>query len=131
MSGLLADTSIFIAREQGRSLPEAPPGPVRVSVMTLTELRIGVLRAADAQTRHWRTRTLDEARTLVPLTYDERVGERLAEIIAAAREQRRRAGLADAVVAATALAYDLTVWTQDDDFEVLADLEPALRVHRN
>jgi predicted nucleic acid-binding protein len=129
--GFLADTSIFIAREQGRPLPEAPAGPVRVSVMTLTELRIGVLRAADAQARHWRTRTLEEARTLVPLPYDERVGEHLAEIVAAAREQRRRAGLADAIVAATALAYDLTVWTQDDDFDVLADLEPALRVHRN
>ena len=131
MRGLLADTSIFIAREQGRPLPSMISGPVRVSVMTLTELRIGVLRAADAQTRHWRTRTLDEARTLVPLPYDERVGERLADIVAAAREKRRRAGLADAIVAATALAYDLVVWTQDDDFEVLADLEPALRVHRS
>jgi predicted nucleic acid-binding protein len=33
-------------------------------------------------------------------------------------------------VAATALVHDLAVWTQDDDFEVLAQLAPGLRVHR-
>jgi predicted nucleic acid-binding protein len=36
----------------------------------------------------------------------------------------------DAIIAATALVHDLAVWTQDDDFAVLADLELALRVHR-
>jgi predicted nucleic acid-binding protein len=35
----------------------------------------------------------------------------------------------DAIVAATALVHDLTVWTQDDDFGVLAKLAPDLRVH--
>lgn len=128
MRGHLADTSIFVGREQGRPLPEVPPGPVRVSVMTLTELRIGVLRAGDAKGRHWRTRTLEEARRLVPLVYDERVGDRLAQLVAAARDSSRRAKLADAIIAATALAHDLTVWTQDDDFDVLAELEPALSV---
>jgi hypothetical protein len=34
----------------------------------------------------------------------------------------------DVIIAATALAHDLTVWTQDEDFEVLAQLAPALRV---
>jgi len=32
--------------------------------------------------------------------------------------------------AATALAHNLAVWTQDDDFEVLAELAPELRVYR-
>jgi len=36
----------------------------------------------------------------------------------------------DAIIAATALAHDLAVWTQDDDFDVLAQLAPALRVNR-
>ena len=54
-----------------------------------------------------------------------------AELLAKARGQRRRAaGAMDAIIAATALVHDLAVWTQDDDFAVLADLEPALRVHR-
>ena len=34
----------------------------------------------------------------------------------------------DAIIAATALAHDLAIWTQDDDFEVLAQLAPTLRV---
>ncbi len=36
----------------------------------------------------------------------------------------------DAIIAATALTHDLAIWTQDDDFAVLAELMPALRVHR-
>jgi predicted nucleic acid-binding protein len=35
----------------------------------------------------------------------------------------------DAIVAATALVHGLAVWTQDDDFDVLAELDPELRVH--
>jgi predicted nucleic acid-binding protein len=35
----------------------------------------------------------------------------------------------DAIIAATALAHDLAVWTQDDDFKVLAELAPELQVH--
>jgi len=33
-------------------------------------------------------------------------------------------------VAATALTHDLAVWTQDADFDVLAELAPELRVVR-
>ena len=36
----------------------------------------------------------------------------------------------DAIIAATAVVHDLTVWTQDNDFETLAELLPALRVLR-
>jgi hypothetical protein len=34
----------------------------------------------------------------------------------------------DAIIAATALVHGLTVWTQDDDFDVLAELAPGLVV---
>jgi predicted nucleic acid-binding protein len=70
------------------------------------------------------------AQRFVALPYDEAVAERLAGLIAAARTRGRRAGAMDAIIAATALVHDLAVWTQDDDFEVLADLAPELRVHR-
>ena len=75
--------------------------------------------------------TLARARRFIALPYDERVVERLAEILAAARAAGRRAGAMDAIIAATALTHDLTVWTQDDDFAVLAELAPDLRVHRS
>jgi predicted nucleic acid-binding protein len=64
------------------------------------------------------------------MPYDEAVAERLAELLTAAPERGRRAGAMDAIIAATALVHDLAVWAQDDDFDVLAELAPALRVHR-
>jgi predicted nucleic acid-binding protein len=130
VSGYLADTSVFIAAEQGRPLGTPPDGDARISVATLTELLVGVHRARDRPLRDVRDATLRSARRFVALPYDTPVAERLAALLAEARTQRRRAGAMDAIIAATALAHDLAVWTQDDDFGVLSELEPALRVHR-
>jgi predicted nucleic acid-binding protein len=130
VSGYLADTSVFVAAEQGRPLGDPPAGEARISVATLTELLVGVRRADDGPLREVREATLRSARRFIALPYDAVVAERLAELLATARQRRRRAGAMDAIVAATALAHDLAVWTQDDDFGVLAAIEPALRVHR-
>lgn len=130
MSGYLADTSVFVAVEHGRSLGEPPAAEARISVATLTELIVGVHRAPDESMRKVRASTMRSAQRFIALPYDAAVAERLAEILAAARTQRRRAGAMDAIIAATALAHDLAVWTQDDDFAVLAELAPDLRVHR-
>ncbi len=46
MSGYLIDTSIFVAAEQRRAMSGPPAGEGRISVATLTELRVGMLRAA-------------------------------------------------------------------------------------
>ena len=131
MTGYLVDTSIFIAAEQRRPLAEPPEGEARLSVATLTELHVGVLRAGSVKLRTLRQQTLEQARRFIALPYDQAVAERLAEFLAAARSKRRRAGAMDAIIAATALVHDLTVWTQDDDFEVLSELLPQLRVHRD
>lgn len=128
--GYLADTSVFIAAEQRRPIGDPPPGEARVSVATLTELIVGVRRSAGDPLRTLREATLARARTFVALPYDEPVAERLGELLAIARSRRRRAGAMDAIIAATALVHGLCVWTQDDDFGVLAELEPGLRVHR-
>lgn len=130
MSGFLVDTSIFVAAEQGRPIEKPPPGEARISVATLTELGVGVRRAADEPLRELRAATLARARRFVALPYDEPVSERLADLLATARDQQRRAGAMDAIIAATALAHDLSVWTQDTDFDVLAELAPGLQVHR-
>jgi predicted nucleic acid-binding protein len=130
VSGYVADTSVFMAAEQGRPLGDPPSGDARISVATLTELLVGVHRAGDGPLRELRAATLRTARRFVALPYDTTVAERLAAILADARARRRRAGAMDAIIAATALAHDLAVWTQDDDFGVLAELAPALRVHR-
>lgn len=130
MSGYLADTSVFVAAEQRRALGRPPAGEARISVATLTELGVGVRMAANAKLQRLREATLGAALRFVALPYDELVAERLAELLAAARGQQRRAGAMDAIIAATALVHDLEVWTQDDDFDVLAELAPELRVHR-
>ena len=130
MSGYLADTSIFVAAEQQRTLAAPPAGDARISVATLTELGVGVRRAASEPLRELREATLGRARRFIALPYDERVAQRLADLLATARGRQRRAGAMDAIIAATALAHDLAVWTQDDDFDVLAELAPALRVER-
>jgi predicted nucleic acid-binding protein len=130
VSGYLADTSVFVAAEQQRTLGAPPAGDARISVATLTELGVGVRRAAGEPLRELREATLGRARRFIALPYDERVAERLADLLATARERQRRAGAMDAIIATTALAHDLAVWTQDDDFDVLAELAPALRVER-
>ena len=128
MSGYLADTSVFVAAEQGRPLGDPPAGDARISVATVTELLVGVHRAEGAL-REMRNATLGYARRFIALPYDAPVAERLAMLLATVRSQRRRAGAMDAIIAATALAHGLAIWAQDDDFAVLAQLEPGLRVH--
>jgi predicted nucleic acid-binding protein len=129
-AGYIADTSVFIAAEQDRPLGEPPPGDARISVATLTEMLVGVRRARGEPLKMLRGTTLSMARGFLALPYDEPVAERLASLLSAARERKRRAGAMDAIIAATALAHNLAVWTQDDNFEVLAELAPELRVHR-
>ncbi len=129
-SGYLADTSVFVAAEQRRPLGEPPDGEARISVATLTELGVGVRMATRDDLQRLRRATLAQAQRFVALPYDELVAARLADLLAAARAQKRRAGAIDAIIAATALVHDLQVWTQDDDFDVLSELAPDLRVLR-
>jgi predicted nucleic acid-binding protein len=130
-SGYLVDTSVFVAAEQRRPLGDPPDGDARISVATLTELIVGTRRAPEGPLRALRETTLGRARSFIALSYDEAVAERLGELLATARSTGRRAGAMDAIIAATASVHDLTVWTQDDDFEVLRELLPALRVRRS
>ena len=128
MSGYVVDTSVFIAAEQQRPLGEPPAGEARISVATLTELGVGVRRAAGKAVLPLREMTLARAQRFIALPCDELVAQRLADLLAAAGASGRRAGVMDAMIAATALVHGLVIWTQDDDFGVLAELMPALRV---
>jgi predicted nucleic acid-binding protein len=130
MSGYVADTSVFVAAEQRRPLGTPPDGDARVSVATLTELGVGVRMASGSDLQQLRLATMTAALRFIALPYDADVADRLADILAAARRNGRRAGAMDAIIAATALVHDLEVWTQDDDFEVLAELAPGLRIQR-
>ena len=116
MNGLV-DTSVFIARETKRPLRSDPPTEVAVSVVTIGELRLGVLMAEDVERRHRRLATLELALLLDPLPIDDRVADVWAGLVAGLRAQGRRMPLNDSWIAATAMAHRLPVVTQDDDFD--------------
>ena len=115
------DTSVFVAREQGRPIAKLPD-EVAVSVVTLSELRHGVLAADDHETRAVRLRTLERARRLGPaLVLDGQVGDELARMRVALRAAGRSMKVMDAWIGAVALAHGAAVCTQDGDFDVLAE----------
>ena len=115
----LADTSFFIAAESGRPVDEeAVPDRLSVSVVTLGELRAGVLTAADTTIRQVRLTTMGWALRLDPLVIDDRVAEAWAALRVHLRERGRRMPVNDSWIAATAIAFGLPVVTQDDDYSV-------------
>jgi predicted nucleic acid-binding protein len=120
----LADTSIFIAREQGRPLAAPPPDDVSISVVTVGELHLGILMAPDVERRAMRLATLRLAEQLEPLPVDEGVAQAWATLVARLRAAGRRMAVNDSWIAATALAHDMPVVTQDADYDDV----PRLRV---
>jgi predicted nucleic acid-binding protein len=127
-SGLL-DTSVFIARETHRPLGELPDR-VAVSVITIGELQLGVLSAADAASRARRAGTLALARMADPIPISESVMVSWARLVADCRTAgiHRMVKLTDALIAATAIEHGLAVVTQDDDYDRIAAAHPPLRV---
>ncbi|MBK5227575.1 MAG: PIN domain-containing protein [Actinobacteria bacterium] len=121
MKGLL-DTTVLIAREQGRPLG-ALPEESAISVVTLAELHIGVLLADEPRVRAQRMRSLSEVeRSFDALPVDKDVARNFATIVADARKRGRKPKIMDAWIAATAVTHDLPVYTQDIDFDQLADV---------
>ena len=119
----LADTSVFIAAESGRPLRfESLPDELRVSVITVAELEAGVLAAQSIAARAARLRTLERAMALEPLTVDAAAASAWARLRVELHGAGRRVNVNDLWIAAVAIANDLPVVTQDDDFAVLAEL---------
>jgi predicted nucleic acid-binding protein len=127
-SGLL-DTSIFIAREEGRP-PAELPTRVALSVVTIGELRLGVLNAADDDIRARRADTLALARAADPMPVSEAVMVTWAHLVSDCRGAgvHRAIKLTDSLIAATAIEHGLPVITQDRDYEKIAAAHPSLRV---
>ena len=119
----IADTSLFIAVEQKRALAGAPPQQIAVSVVTIGELRLGVLAAADGPTRARRLETLSRAEALDPMQVDARVAHAWAALRLALRDHKKRMPLNDSWIAATAIAHHLPVVAQDSDYDGVPGLE--------
>lgn len=118
----LADTSLFVAVDQERPLIGTPPERIAVSVITLAELRLGVLAAGDSATRARRLETLTRADALEPVSIDRSVATAWAALRVALRDARRRMPLNDSWIAATAIALEIPVVTQDADYDDIPGL---------
>jgi len=124
----LADTSVFIARESGRPLQASLlPEELAVSIITIGELRAGVLAASDVTTRDRRLATLTVAMTLDPVAIDDDVAAQWARLRVLLRDAGLRMPVNDSWIAATAMALQVPIVTQDDDYINLAEL-PVIRV---
>ena len=124
----LADPSVFIARESGRPLQASLlPDELAVSIITIGELRAGVLAASDVTTRDTRLATLTAAMTLDPIAIDDDVAAQWARLRVMLRDSGQRMPVNDSWIAATAMALQVPIVTQDDDYINLAEL-PVVRV---
>ena len=117
------DTSVLIARETGRRLEtERLPEQTTVSVVTIAELHAGALAAPDTATRSRRLTTLEAVSAVEALPVTVEAARRWAELRVRLAEEGRRAKVNDLWVAAVALANNMDVVTQDDDFDVIEEV---------
>jgi len=123
-SRAIADTSLFIARETGRPVDAYEQDvEIAVSIVTIAELELGVLAAAEPRIRAVRLQTLRDAEQLSALAVDREVASAFASLAAQMRAAGQgRLGIQDAWIAATAIAHDADLLTQDSDFDAIPDL---------
>lgn len=122
-SRAIVDTSVLIAGETGRQVDtEAIPENLAVSVITLGELRAGVLAAADTAQRDRRLRTLAGALILDLIPVTAEIADRWAALRVLLLESGERMGVNDSWIAATAMALGVPVLTQDTGFPEIGGL---------
>jgi len=119
----LADTSLFVAVEQDRPLSSRPPKRVAVSVITIGELRLGVLAADSGPVRARRLETLSAAEALDPMPVDAQVAHAWAALRVALRDAGKRMPINDSWIAATAIANGMPVASQDGDYDDVPGLQ--------
>lgn len=124
MQRALADTSVFIGLEAARFDARRFAGfEWGVSVVTLGELRLGVLQAGDPEAAARRLSTYQLAQRLEPLAVDEAVSDAWALLISRLRSEGRKAPINDSWIAATAIAHGVPIVTQDSDYDAMPGVE--------
>lgn len=117
VNGALLDTSVLIGSDPAAALPAT----AAISVITLGELRAGVLLARDQRTLDGRRARFDAVRAaFAAIPVDEDVAERYGDVLAVARSQRRTAKATDLLIVATAAAHGRTLHTRDERQAALA-----------
>ncbi len=117
----LFDTSVLIASESSRPLNvTALPSTAAVSAVTVAELHLGVLAAADDEIRARRLATLEGISDIEVIPIDAAVAASWALLRLRIATLGRRLNVNDLWIAATALTHGLPIVTQDADFDPIA-----------
>jgi predicted nucleic acid-binding protein len=117
----LLDTSALIAAEEGRSIrEEGLPENAVISIITMAELRAGVLAASDIESRDRRLSTLERISGAAVFPIDHRVARVWAGMRAYLAASGERVSVNDLWIAATAASNRMPVITQDHDFYALS-----------
>jgi len=120
----LADTSIFVGLEAQRfDVGQIDGFEWGISVITLGELRLGVLQARDPVAASRRLSTYQLAQQFEALAVDDVVSDAWALLVSKIRAAGRKASINDSWIAATAIAHRIPVVTQDTDFDDIPDVE--------
>jgi len=120
----LADTSVFIGLKAERFDASQFSGfEWGISVITLGELRLGVLQAKDPDSASRRLSTYQLAQRFEALTVDEQVSDAWALLLSRLRAEGRRAPINDSWIAATAIAHGIPIVTQDADYDHMPDVQ--------
>lgn len=131
----MLDTSTVIQLSRVNDPSDLPDEPM-ITAITLAELSVGPLVTEDPREREMRQLHLQQAEAdFHPLPFDESAARAFGRVAASLHRSGRKpaARACDALIAATALAHDLPVYTANTrDFEgieglhvVAVPIEPA------
>jgi predicted nucleic acid-binding protein len=120
----LADTSVFIGWESARlDVARFADFEWGISAITLGELRLGVLQARNPEAASRRLSTYQLAQRFEALTVDEAVSDAWALLVSRLRTSGRKVPINDSWIAATAIAHQVPIVTQDSDYDAMPGIE--------
>ncbi|HEY1988618.1 MAG TPA: type II toxin-antitoxin system VapC family toxin [Acidimicrobiales bacterium] len=126
------DTSTVILLTEIRDATQLPSEPL-ITAITLAELTVGPLVAKEETTRAARQAHLQQAESdFNPLPFDSDAARAFGRVAVSLRRSGRKANARalDALIAATAIANDLPVYTcNPSDFAGIDDLDVVEVVH--
>ena len=124
MRRALADTSVFVGLETKRlDASRFASFEWGISALTLGELRLGVLQANDPESASRRLSTYQLAQRFEAIPVDESVSDAWALLVSRLRTAGRKVPINDSWIAATAIAQDIPVVTQDADYDAMPGVQ--------
>jgi predicted nucleic acid-binding protein len=120
----IADTSVLIGLEAAR-LDAARFADFEwgISAITLGELRLGVLQAPGPEAASRRLSSYQLAQRFEALPVDGAVSDAWALLVSRLRAAGRKVPVNDSWIAATAIAHQVPIVTQDADYDTMPDVE--------